>query len=135
MIDYHRFIEEAVAPVKVKPSSAYIPKCQTSTCDSEFEVADTDKIIALSGQGTGVLLNSGEKRVYLFHIGKALVNGARKINNLPSACDLILTTENELILAELTESNSRSILGVEGGSNPGKMEKAYNQLKSTIALG
>lgn len=100
------------------------------------EAADIPEIIAKSGEGTGVFANPDGNDVKIFHLGNALYTGPKKINNLPSACDLIVMDQlkQKLILVELTESNPRSLLGVSGAKNPGKIEKARNQLKSTIDI-
>jgi len=131
MIDLHKIVSEAVAPVRVRQADYYIPKCSVSLSNTIFEVADIPEIIAKSGEGTGVFANPDGDDVKIFHLGNALYTGPKKINNLPSACDLIVMDQlkRELILVELTESNPRSLLGVSG-----KLEKARNQLKSTIDI-
>lgn len=134
MIDLHNLIVVAVAPTKVRPALAYIDLCTTSTDAKEFEVADTAEIIASDGNGTGVISNPSHSNVNLFHLGRALTIGPWKINQLPSACDLIIFNDHELVIAELTESNPRSIIGVQDSSKPGKMEKAKRQLKSTVSF-
>jgi len=136
MIDLHKIVSEAVAPVQVRHADYYVPRCSASLSDRIFEVADIPEIIAKSGEGTGVFTNPDGDEVKIFHLGNALYMGPKKINNLPSACDLIVMDllKKELILVELTESNPRSLLGVSGAKNPGKLEKARNQLKSTIDI-
>lgn len=134
MIDFHKLVATAVAPVKVRPAIAYIDTCTVKTNSETIEVADTNEIIASPGTGTGVICNPTLSTLSLFHLGRALTIGPWKINNLPSACDLIIFNDQELILAELTESNPRSVAGIPGTQNPGKMEKAKRQLKSTISF-
>lgn len=134
MIDLHNLIVAAVAPVKVRPALAYIDLCTATTDAKEFEVSDTDEIIANRGNGTGVIANPSQSMVNLFHLGRALTIGPWKINHLPSACDLIIFNQHEFVIAELTESNPRSLIGVQDSSKPGKIEKAKSQLKSTISF-
>ncbi len=134
MIDLHNLIVAAVAPVKVRPALAYIDLCTATTDNEEFEVSDTAEIIAHHGNGTGVISNPSKSQISLFHLGRALTIGPWKINQLPSACDLMIFNEHELAIAELTESNPRSLIGVQDSSKPGKMEKAKSQLKSTISF-
>lgn len=134
MIDFHQLVVNAVTPVKVRPSTSYIAACVTQTTLSRFEVKDCTQIIVPNGSGTGVIENPTEAVVQIFHLGNALTTGPRKINNLPSACDLILHTASQLLAIELTESNERAIEGVPGAPYPGKMEKARNQLSSTVSL-
>ncbi len=134
MIDFHNLIVTAVDPVRVRPADTYVPDCTVLIDDRVVEVEDTDTIIASAGNGTGVIDNPRLSSLTLFHLGRALTNGPRQTNNLPSAADLIIFNDNELIIAELTESNPRSVVGVQGAPYPGKMEKAKSQLKSTVAL-
>lgn len=134
MIDLHSIVVSSVVPVKVRPAAVYVPQCTVVTDAAVFEVSDTDMILAAAGTGTGVVDNIGQSQVTLFHLGRALTMGPAKINNLPSACDLIVYNDNELIVAELTESKPRSIVGVPGAPYPGKMEKAKIQLRSTISI-
>lgn len=132
----HKVVSEAVAPVRVRQADCYITKCSVSLSDTIFEVSDIPEIVAKTGEGTGVFVNPCGDHIEIFHLGNALCTGPKKINKLPSACDLIVTDQikKELILVELTESNPRSLLGVSGARNPGKFEKARNQLKSTIDI-
>lgn len=132
MIDLHNVVAASVAPVRVRPAEAYVPVCTVMTDVEVVEVSDTEAIIVPSGNGTGVIDNPRHSLLTLFHLGRALTLGPRKINNLPSACDLMIFNDYELIVAELTESNPRSMIGVPGAPKPGKMEKAKRQLKSTI---
>lgn len=134
MIDLHNLIVSAVAPVRVRPATDYVPGCTIFTDDALVEVADINGIITAPGNGTGVIENPKRSLITMFHLGLAITMGPRKINNLPSACDLIIFNDHELIIAELTESNPRSVVGVPGAPNPGKMDKAKNQLKSTISV-
>lgn len=133
MIEFHNIVSAAVAPVKVRPASSYINLCTLDTEASLIEVADIDQIIVPSGCGTGIIFNPLSSRLILFHLGRALTLGPWKINNLPSACDLIIHSDQELMIAELTESNPRSVLGVVVSQKPGKMEKAKKQMKATVS--
>ena len=134
MIDLHQLIINAVFPVRVRPRELYLDSCMKQTDLCRFEIADTPSILAGPNKGTGVVDNPTGMNIQLFHLGIALTNGPTKINNLPSACDLIMHTHNELMIAELSESNARSVTGVTGGRNPGKMEKARNQLQATASF-
>lgn len=134
MIDFHQLIINAIFPVKVRSREAYLYSCTKETDSHRFEVADIPSILADTNKGTGVVENPNNLNIRLFHLGLALMTGPRKINSLPSACDLIMHTDKELIIAELTESNARSVTGVIGGRKPGKMEKARNQLQATASF-
>lgn len=134
MIDLHNVVTASVAPVRVRPAAAYVPVCTVMTDVDVVEVSDTEAIIVPPGNGAGVISNPRLSLLTLLHLGRALTLGPWKIDNLPSACDLMIFNDQELIVAELTESNPRSVIGVSGAPNPGKMEKAKNQLKSTISV-
>lgn len=134
MIDLHNVVAASVAPVRVRPAAAYVPVCTVMTDADAVEVSDTEAIIVPPGNGTGVISNPRLSLLTLLHLGRALTLGPRKINNLPSACDLMIFNDQELIVAELTESNPRSVIGVPGAPKPGKMDKAKDQLKSTISV-
>lgn len=134
MIDLHNVVAASVTPVRVRPPEAYVSVCSVITDQVVVEVSDTQAIIVPPGNGTGVIANPRASRLTLFHLGRALTLGPRKTNNLPSACDLMIFNDHELIVAELTESNPRSVTGVPGAPNPGKMVKARSQLKSTISV-
>ncbi len=133
MIDIHSLVVAAVDPVKVRPAVAYVDSCMVNTNATHFEVSDIAEIVVSEGNGVGVIVNPGQSCVSLIHLGRALLLGPWKINNLPSACDLIMLNDKEIIIAELTESNPRSVLGIPDSPKPGKMEKAKQQLKSTIS--
>lgn len=136
MIDFHDIVCTAVEPIRVRHAASYVSKYLVSTTNRLFEVSDSPDIIAENGKGTGIFNNPDEDKIDIFHLGNALYAAPRKINNLPSACDLILIDSNkkEIMLAELSESNSKSLLGINGSNKPGKIEKARNQLKSTIDI-
>ncbi|MCM1142193.1 MAG: hypothetical protein NC453_26785 [Muribaculum sp.] len=80
-------------------------------------------------------------RIHLFHwsvffnIDLALKTAPYKLNQLPSACDLIAidTISNEIILAELSESKTKSLTG-DGRNSEGKIAKAARQLRNTIGF-
>lgn len=134
MIDFHQFMVNTLAPVKMRPADCYLPESLYSTNADRIEIADTQGVFTEAGKGTGVIENTDRSRIHLFHLGNAMTSGPRKINNLPSACDLILHTDTEIMAAELTESNQRSIEGVAGSRNPGKLEKARRQLRATVGF-
>lgn len=135
MIDFHDIIIAAVAPVKVKAKDLYFPSCLVESSSPLVEVSDTHKIIVDQGSGCGVFNNPSQSLLRFFNIDVALKSAPRKINNLPSACDFIAidTQSGEFILAELTESKTKSLTG-DGKNSEGKISKAGRQLRNTIRI-
>lgn len=134
MINLHSIIVAAIYPGKVRPSTTYIDNCVTSTNAGRIELSDTESIVVDENNGCCIIDNPRFSNLILFHLGIALTTGPKKINQLPSACDIIIHNEREIVIAELTVSNPRSILGVSGKPQLGKMEKAKSQLISTIQI-
>lgn len=136
MIELHEIVRAAVAPVKVRGAETYADECTAVTNAPVIEISDTDRIIAAPGEGTGIIENGSGATITIYHLGNALKRGARKTNNLPTACDIIAINgqSSEIVLGELTESKERSIEGVAGSRQPGKREKAARQLRATIDI-
>lgn len=134
MVDWHRTITDALHPVRVKPADSFLLQCTHIANHPRLEIHDTPPIIVSSGSGTGVIDNPYRLRLQFLHLGNAIKQGARKQNQLPSACDIAIECPqtSELILAELTCSKQRSVEGVSGAPTPGKRIKAQEQLKKTI---
>lgn len=135
MIDFHAVITAAVDPVRVKPKEQYLPGCIVESSSTAIEVADTSDIVVDSGEGCGVFHNGSQSLVRFFNLDVALKSAPRKINSLPSACDFIAedTNSGEFILAELTESKTKSLTG-DGRNSEGKISKAGKQLRNTIGI-
>lgn len=135
MIDFHEIISVAVEPVRVKPKEQYLSACIVESSSTEIEEADTSDIVVDTGEGCGVFHNGSQSLVRFFNLDVALKSAPRKINNLPSACDFIAqdTKSGEFILAELTESKTKSLTG-DGRKSEGKISKAGKQLRNTIRI-
>lgn len=135
MIDFHAVIIAAVDPVRVKSKEQYLPGCIVESSTPSIEVADTNDIVVDAGKGCGVFNNASQSLVRFFNLDVALKSAPRKTNNLPSACDFIAedTNSGEFILAELTESKTKSLTG-DGRNSEGKISKAGRQLRNTIGI-
>lgn len=136
MIDVRSLIETAVSPVAIRRGEAFLMPHIVDSHDTLIELADTASIIANRGEGTGIFSNLSEDKIRIIHLDNAIKDGAKKQNQLPSACDFMCmaSISGNFILAELTESNERSIEGISGSRQIGKREKAKLQLCNTIEM-
>ncbi|MDO4334879.1 MAG: hypothetical protein Q4C37_03490 [Bacteroidales bacterium] len=135
MIDFHQLIVSAVHPVRVMDPARYLQGCIVESSDSAMEVKDLPEIITAPGEGCGVFDNPRQSEIVFFNIDTALRTAPRKLNSLPSACDFIAvdTASGEFMIAELTESKTRSLTG-DGRNSEGKISKSKRQLCNTIDI-
>lgn len=135
MIDFHQLIVSAVSPVRVMDPERYLRNCIVESSESVMEVKDLPEIITAPGEGCGVFDNHRQSRIVFFNIDTALRTAPRKLSSLPSACDFIAedTATGEFMIAELTESKTRSLTG-DGRNSEGKITKSKRQLCNTINI-